>query len=174
METLAPLDVFLFWSKCIPEHTVKPPRLATDVVLLNFFRVSRSLANEAVEHILTALSLSLLLLVSGTGIKFQRWICLFPPCSRCLGMPLVCLEPLPSAGEEGSFFVCIATRSAFGDPLHRASQEHLCPALRRLVPAAWAWVWLLPYACVHRKPGFPLREAAMHLNTDVGLGVAAP
>lgn len=84
METLAPLDVFLFESKCIPEHAVKPPTLATDTVLLNFFRVSRSLANESVEHILTALSLSLLLLVSGTGIKFQRLICLFPPRSRCL------------------------------------------------------------------------------------------
>lgn len=36
METLTPLDVFLFWSKRIPEHAVKPPSLATDLVLLNF------------------------------------------------------------------------------------------------------------------------------------------
>lgn len=98
LEAFAPLDVFLFWSKCIPEHAVKPPGLATDLVLLNFFRVSRSLANEAVEHILTALSLSLLLLVSGTGIKLQRRICLFPlphpPGLCCLGNVIGFLELL--------------------------------------------------------------------------------
>ena len=104
METLAPLDVFLFWSKCIPEHAVKPPSLATDLVLLNFFRVSRSLANEAVEHILTALSLSLLLLVSGTGIKFQRLICLFPPAWDVCRRPLVCLELLPSTRSGQALF----------------------------------------------------------------------
>lgn len=36
METLAPLDVFLFWSKCIPEHAVKPPTLATDMGFAEF------------------------------------------------------------------------------------------------------------------------------------------
>lgn len=36
METLAPLDVFLFWSKCIPEHAVKPPALATDLGFAEF------------------------------------------------------------------------------------------------------------------------------------------
>lgn len=108
METLAPLDVFLFWSKCIPEHVVKPPSLATDLVLLNFFRVSRSLANEAVEHILTALSLSLLLLVSGTGIKISEinlfvssLFVVFGECHWFAGAA-------PSDDEEGSLLFALS------------------------------------------------------------------
>lgn len=89
--------------------------MATDLVLLNFFRVSRSLANEAVEHILTALSLSLLLLVSGTGIKFQRLICLFPPCSRRLS-DAIGVPGAAATGEEGSGLVGMASKR------HGASQ----------------------------------------------------
>lgn len=107
MVTLTPLDVFLFWSKRIPEHAVKPPTLATDVVLLSFIRVSRSLANEAVEHILTALSQSVLLLVFGTGIKFQRLICLFPPCSRCLQDTIGLSWAAPTSEESG--LDCVAS-----------------------------------------------------------------
>lgn len=164
METLAPLDVFLFWSKCIPQHAVKPPSLATDLVLLNFFHVSRSLANEAVEHILTALSLSLLLLVSGTGIKFQRLICLFPPARKVCRRPLVCLEPLPS------------TRS--GQALFDGQQDAQGISAK---PVFWVWVPGMQsqvpkvanlYQNVGERPGFLQQEAGIHMNVDIRLGVA--
>ena len=134
METLTPLDVFLFWSKRIPEHAVKPPSLASDLVLLNFFHVSRSLANEAVEHILTALSLSLLLLVSGTGIKFQRLICLFPPRSRCL-QDAIGLPGAAPISEEG-VRPCLTAGKMYG-----ASQQCLYSGSGCLASRARCQMW---------------------------------
>lgn len=95
------MAAFLFRSERAPQRAVKPPALAADLVLLHFARVSRSLASEAVEHILTALSLSLLLLVSGTGINPQSRICLFPPRARCL-QAAIGLPGAAPAAEEGS------------------------------------------------------------------------
>lgn len=95
------MAAFLFRSERVPQRAVKPPALAADLVLLHFARVSRSLASEAVEHILTALSLSLLLLVSGMGINPQSRICLFPPRARCL-QAAIGLPGAAPAAEEGS------------------------------------------------------------------------
>lgn len=95
------MAAFLFRSERAPQRAVKPPALAADLVLLHFARVSRSLASEAVEHILTALSLSLLLLVSGMGINPQSRICLFPPRARCL-QAAIGLPGAAPAAEEGS------------------------------------------------------------------------
>lgn len=126
--------------------------------------MSRSLANEAVEHILTALSLSLLLLVSGTGIKFQRLICLFPPRSRCL-QDAIGLPGAAPIREEG-VRPCLTASKMYG-----ASQQCLYsgPGIQSQVPNV-----AVLYQNVGEKPGFLQQEVGIHMNVDPGLGVAAP
>lgn len=60
------------------EHSCQTSPFGTYFVSLNFFSMSRSLANVFAEHILTALSPNLLLLVFGMGTKLQILMCVFP------------------------------------------------------------------------------------------------
>ena len=74
------------------------------------------------EHILTALLLSVLLLVSGTGIKFQRLICLFPPCSPCLQDAIGLPGAAPVSEEETSL-------DCMGSAVYQASRSTCAPCL---------------------------------------------
>jgi len=174
METLAPLDVFLFWSKCIPEHAVKPPTLATDLGFAEFLSCVQiscqwgcgtyfdsSVAKFVATCVWNGYQ------ISEMNLFVSSLLALFGERHWWAGATL--------ADEKGVSLVCVACPSACHGQLHGSDSE---------IPGPWVWTsatWsqgpsvAIQNQDIHgRKPGLPLEWAGMPHESWHGTWCACP